>query len=238
MVDWYIKFNSISVFGWGNHPVIRYSGIASSISPAVVRNIPDIYSHVTNAQTPAVIKQVSAVTTQKTAANTQTPAAIEQMHTATAQAPVALASPICNPSTNQAPMSQPAIFQSPASLFPPMPAGQSLFTLLGNSQIGKPGKEISPKPNLEGTAAQAGSLPNGKWTDRLSNNENHALNSLNEFRCMKKDQLALCQCKLGSSQAFIISSHPSQPRKGNSRCNSDSWFPNAMPSNNHALQVH
>ncbi|KAJ9068646.1 hypothetical protein DSO57_1026528 [Entomophthora muscae] len=128
--------------------------------------------------------------------------------------------------------------QPSASLCPPMPAGQSPSTPLGNSQIGKSGKAISPKPNLGGTAAQFGSLPNEEWTERLSNNGNHAPNSVNEFGCMKKTKLALCQCKLGSSQTFSIASHPSQSRKGNNRCNSDSWFPNSMLSNNHALQVH
>ncbi|KAJ9078349.1 hypothetical protein DSO57_1007386 [Entomophthora muscae] len=147
-----------------------------------VRNIPDTYSCVINKLSPAATKQTSATNMQTSAAikqihiasmwkptttkllpvaNTQTLAAIKQMPTATAQAPTTLASPTCRPSSNQAPMGQPATFQPPASLCPLMPAGQSPSTPLENSQIWKSGKAISPKPNLEGTAAQFGSLPNG-----------------------------------------------------------------------------
>ncbi|KAJ9077272.1 hypothetical protein DSO57_1018345 [Entomophthora muscae] len=53
-----------------------------------VRNITETYSCVTNAQTPAVTKQIHTATTQKPAANTQTPTAIEKM-------PTTLASPSC-----------------------------------------------------------------------------------------------------------------------------------------------
>ncbi|KAJ9090266.1 hypothetical protein DSO57_1004176 [Entomophthora muscae] len=130
---------------------------------------------------PAVNVQAPAATKLLLVSNTQTLAAIEQMPAATAQAPITLASLPCKPSSNQSPMSQPATCQLPSSLCPPIPAGQSPSTPLGNSQIGKPGKAISPKPNLGGTAAQFGSLPNGEWTDRLSNSENHATNSATEF---------------------------------------------------------
>ncbi|KAJ9088389.1 hypothetical protein DSO57_1023622 [Entomophthora muscae] len=184
--------------------------------PAITKRSPAVSMQAPTAtvQAPAASTQKPATTKLLPAANTQALAAIKQMPTTTAQAPTTLASPTCKPSSNQAPMGQPATCQPSASLCPPMPAGQSPSTPLGNIHIGKSGKKISPKPNLGGTAAQFGSLPNGEWTDRLSNNGNHAPNSVNEFGCMKKTKLALCQCKLGSSQTFSVSSHPSQSRKG------------------------
>ncbi|KAJ9086578.1 hypothetical protein DSO57_1002703 [Entomophthora muscae] len=201
-----------------------------------------------NVQAPAATKQMSTTTAQAPAATTQKPVTTTCHLLSTCRRLLPLSR--CPPPLHRRPPLFPAPPAShpqtrhpwasllPASLCPPMPAGQSPSTPLGNSQIGKSGKPISLKPNLGGTAAQFGSLPNGEWTDRLSNNENHAPNLVNEFGCMKKTKLALCQCKLGSSQTFSIASHPSQSRKGNNRCNSDSWFPNAMPFNNHALRVH
>ncbi|KAJ9081612.1 hypothetical protein DSO57_1012728 [Entomophthora muscae] len=202
----------------------------------IVRNIPDTYSCVTKKLSPAVNVKAPAATEQTSTANVQTSAATKQIHATTTWNP---ATTKLLPAINmQVPAATAQVPTTLASLCPPMPAGQSPSTPFRNSQIGKPGKAISPKPKLGGTAAQIGSLPNGELTDRLSNSENHAPNSVNEFGCKKKAQLALCQCKLGSSQTFSIASRPSQSIKGNNRCNSDSRFPNAMPSNNHAFQVH
>ncbi|KAJ9077190.1 hypothetical protein DSO57_1019020 [Entomophthora muscae] len=170
--------------------------------PVTTKTLPAV-----NVQASAAAKQIHTVITQKPTTTKLLPAANTQTLTAIKQMPTTLASPTDKPSSNQAPMSQ------PVSLCPLMPAGQSPSTSLGNSQIGKSGKAIFSKPNLRGTAAQFGSLPNEEWTDRLSNNENHAPNSVNEFGCMKKTKLALCQCKFGSSQTFSIASYPSQSRK-------------------------
>ncbi|KAJ9048365.1 hypothetical protein DSO57_1035745 [Entomophthora muscae] len=81
-------------------------------------DIPDTYSCVINKLSPAATKQTSAVnmqtttvTKQKSTTNVQTSAAIKQMITATAQAPTTLASLTCKPSSNQAPMGQPATCQ-------------------------------------------------------------------------------------------------------------------------------
>ncbi|KAJ9055401.1 hypothetical protein DSO57_1004263 [Entomophthora muscae] len=141
-----------------------YSGVINTQTPAITKQ-----TSTANMQTPstkiqtstATAKLLSAVNAQKPAANTQMLAAIEQMHIATVQVPTTLASPTCKASANQVPMSQPATCQKPISLCPPMPAGHSQSTPLGNIQIRKPGKAISPNPNLGGTAAQFGSLPNG-----------------------------------------------------------------------------
>ncbi|KAJ9061216.1 hypothetical protein DSO57_1022767 [Entomophthora muscae] len=93
------------------------------------RNIPDTFSCVTNklpptanVKAPATTKQTSAVTEQISATNTQTLAAIKWMPTTTAQAPTTLASPTCKPSSNQAPMSQPATCQPlPSHAIRPVP---------------------------------------------------------------------------------------------------------------------
>ncbi|KAJ9074967.1 hypothetical protein DSO57_1000910 [Entomophthora muscae] len=146
---------------------------ATTQKPVTTKLLPTV-----NVQAPAATKQMSAAAKQihtatikkpattklLPATNTQTLAAIKQMPTATAQMPTTLASPTWKPSSNQAPMGQPATCQP----FPSHASSKSQSTPLGNSQIRKSGKAISSKPNLGGTAAQFGSLPNGEWTDRLS----------------------------------------------------------------------
>ncbi|KAJ9065442.1 hypothetical protein DSO57_1019621 [Entomophthora muscae] len=199
-----------------------YSCVTTTQKPATTKLLPAVKVQVPAATThkPTTAKSLTAATKQMSAANKihtattrkhattkllptanmQMPTAIEQIHTATVQAPDTLSSPTCKPSANQATNEPachlPATYQ-PLSFHASRPVP---ISPLGNSQIGQLGKAISPKPNLGGAAAQFESLPNGEWNDRLSNNENHAPNLVNEFRCMKKTQLALCQCKLGSSQ--------------------------------------
>ncbi|KAJ9078436.1 hypothetical protein DSO57_1006563 [Entomophthora muscae] len=62
-------------------------------------------------QKPVTTKPSPAATKQTSAANTQTLTTIKQMPIATAQALNTLTSPTCKPSSNQAPMGQPATCQ-------------------------------------------------------------------------------------------------------------------------------
>ncbi|KAJ9073285.1 hypothetical protein DSO57_1018167 [Entomophthora muscae] len=101
--------------------------VTTKTLPAVNVQAPTATKQVSaaTAQAPAATKQMSTATarapatsTQKPAttkllpsANTQVLAAIKQMPTVTAQVPTTLASPTCKPSSNQAPMGQPATCQ-------------------------------------------------------------------------------------------------------------------------------
>ncbi|KAJ9067296.1 hypothetical protein DSO57_1000878 [Entomophthora muscae] len=133
------------------HAATTWKSATTKLSPTVNVQTPATTKQTSTAttQVPAAIKQLHTATTQKPTitkllptANTQMPTTIEQMHIATVQAPTTLTSPICKPSANQALMSQSAFCQPPTSLYPPMPAGQSPSTPLGNSQIRKQGRDF------------------------------------------------------------------------------------------------
>ncbi|KAJ9073205.1 hypothetical protein DSO57_1019097 [Entomophthora muscae] len=93
--------------------------VTTKLLPAVNVQAPTTTKQMstTAAQAPVASTQKPATTKLLPAANTQTLASIKQMPTATAQAPTTLASPTCKPSSNQAPMGQPATCL-PAFAFP------------------------------------------------------------------------------------------------------------------------
>ncbi|KAJ9060304.1 hypothetical protein DSO57_1032204 [Entomophthora muscae] len=79
---------------------------ATTQKPVTTKLLPAV-----NMQAPAATEQMFAATAQAPAATKLLPAANMQMLAATAQALTTLASPTCKPSSNQAPMGQPATCQ-------------------------------------------------------------------------------------------------------------------------------
>ncbi|KAJ9082917.1 hypothetical protein DSO57_1000219 [Entomophthora muscae] len=99
---------------------IKQIHTATMQKPAITKRSPDVSMQAPTAtvQAPAASTQKPATTKLLPAANTQALAAIKQMPTATTQAPTTLASPTCKPSSNQAPMGQPATCHLPAFALP------------------------------------------------------------------------------------------------------------------------